>query len=83
MGNALGDTIKQHREANNITLRELSRLCNISYSYIQGLESGIKDNPSSDVIRALSYGLKLDKEGADFLMFLARNKDYIIQNQKS
>ena len=46
--------IKKIREEKNITLRDLAKKSNISYSYISLLENGKKENPSIKIIEGLA-----------------------------
>lgn len=40
----IGDKVRRLRESNNLTVKQLSQLSNVSQSYIREIESGVKDN---------------------------------------
>jgi len=54
----LGMTLKAHRSANNMTLRELSAKIYLSLSYLSEVERGIKE-PSSEMLELICKGLNL------------------------
>ncbi len=63
-----GITIKQRREALNLSIRELARISNISAALITKLENGKTSNfPKALTIKQLSDALRFDNE----LFFIA------------
>ena len=40
MNNALGDYIKNYREARNLSLREFAKLADVSHTHIDSIEKG-------------------------------------------
>ena len=46
----LGKFIKQYREDNNLSLREFSKSCELSHSYISKLEKGVDSKTGKPVI---------------------------------
>ena len=59
---SFGQIIKQAREMQGLTCRELSELSGISESEIHRIESGKTKQPQLDTIRRLFQALKLDRE---------------------
>lgn len=52
----MNNNIRKFRKNNCLTIYELSERTNISFSYLSGLENGIKNNPSYEIIiKLLKY----------------------------
>ena len=64
---ALGERVKELREANSIGVRELGRMVDVSGMHISNIEKG-KSSASSELIIKLGSALKTD---ADELLALA------------
>ncbi|MGN1310722.1 MAG: helix-turn-helix domain-containing protein [Clostridia bacterium] len=60
MNKKILEQIKYCRKQRNISIRELSNKCNISYSYLLQLEKGIKDNPTLNVLESIANVLDLE-----------------------
>jgi transcriptional regulator with XRE-family HTH domain len=54
-----GDALKRFREERGLSLRELDKLSEVNYAYIQRLENNDKTAPSDDKLDALASALKL------------------------
>lgn len=57
----LGEFIKAQRRLANLSLRELSRLANVSNPYLSQIERGIY-KPSAKVLKALAEALQVSAE---------------------
>lgn len=51
--------IKEIRTNKSLSLRDLSKLTSVSFSYIWKLENGIAKNPSEGIKILISKGLKI------------------------
>ncbi len=58
----IGQIIRQAREMQGLTCKELSKLSNISKDQIDNIESGRTKQPQLNTIRRLFQALKLDRE---------------------
>lgn len=67
---SFGYTLKRFREARNLSLRELSTLCNVDHAYIHRLEREEKMAPSKQVVDAFVRTLKLSPRRAHLLRLL-------------
>lgn len=56
---ALGKNIKKYRQTNNLTIKNLSSILNISYSYLKNIEEG-KCNLSIKLINEIANALNID-----------------------
>ncbi|WP_075981933.1 helix-turn-helix domain-containing protein [Bacillus massilinigeriensis] len=56
----IGKSIAEIREKKGLTLSQLSKLANISKSYLSNIERGINKNPSLEVIQKLAKVLETD-----------------------
>jgi transcriptional regulator with XRE-family HTH domain len=65
-----GEMLKHLREARKFTLRDLGKLSGIDHAYVHRLETGKKDTPSDDTLKALIKALKLDSREASILKAL-------------
>jgi len=65
-----GDLLKRFREERKFTLRDLGKLSELDHAYIHRLETGKKDTPSDDTLKALIKALKLDNREASVLRVL-------------
>lgn len=52
-----GDKIRQIREGQNLSLRELERITGLRYSFIANIERGIVKDPRISTVIKLSRGL--------------------------
>lgn len=48
------------RKKRNISIKELSEKCNVSYSYLLRLEKGIKVNPTLNTLEKIANALELE-----------------------
>ena len=61
----LGSIIKNFRDTNNLSLREFSRKCNLSHTYIDKLEKGVDPRsgkpvePTLDVLEKISSAINI------------------------
>ncbi|MCI6254072.1 MAG: transcriptional regulator [Eubacterium coprostanoligenes] len=69
--NLFGVFLKEKRQEENISLRELSYKANIGHTYIAKIENGSKPPPSDDVLLRLAKGLCLDDESFEIFFDLA------------
>lgn len=64
----IGDIIKEYRVTHNLSLRDFSKLCDISHSYIDRLEkgtdirSGAKVEPTMDTITKIAKAMNITIE---------------------
>jgi transcriptional regulator with XRE-family HTH domain len=65
-----GDLLKRFREERKFTLRDLGKLSDLDHAYIHRLETGKKDTPSDDTLKALTKALKLNSREANILRAL-------------
>jgi transcriptional regulator with XRE-family HTH domain len=72
---AFGYLLKYLREQRNLSLRELGRLAEMDHAYIYRLETGDKEDPSSETLDKLTRSLKPVKREADMLQFLAQSRE--------
>ena len=49
-----GEIIKAERKQRGLSLRELSKVADVSHSYLSQLENGKKDSPSIEIVYKLS-----------------------------
>src|SRR3954447_10126242 len=61
MGYTLGDVIRQQRELQALSLRELARLTGISNPYLSQIERGLRE-PSATVVNAIADALDMTTE---------------------
>lgn len=69
--NLFGVFLKEKRQQNDLSLRELSKKANIAHTYIAKIENGSKPPPSDDVLIRLAKGLSLDDESSEIFFDLA------------
>jgi transcriptional regulator with XRE-family HTH domain len=69
--NLFGIFLKEKRQQNNMSLRELSIKANISHTYILNIENGNKPPPSDVALKRLEKALNLDKESSNTFFDLA------------
>lgn len=55
----ISQRLKNLRESNNLTVKQLSQLSNVSQSYIREIESGIKENLSVQKLELLCAALNM------------------------
>lgn len=58
----LGKYIKQLRESNFLSIRQLSQLSGVSNSYISQVENGKRGTPTSDILEKLAPHLNVSYE---------------------
>lgn len=56
---AIGEVIREQRQANGLQLRDLSQRGFVSYSYLSEVERGLKDC-SSDSLQSIANGLGVE-----------------------
>lgn len=57
--NKLGDFIKQKREANNLSLRDLAEISGLSHNYISLLEKGYDPRSNKPIVPTIESLIKL------------------------
>jgi transcriptional regulator with XRE-family HTH domain len=67
---SFGDALKKFREERGLSLRELDKLSEVNYAYIQRLESNDRISPSPEKIDALFSALKLSAQRKEILRYL-------------
>lgn len=67
---SFGDAVKRFREERGLSLRELDKLSEVNYAYIQRLESNDRISPSPEKIDALFAALKLSAQRKEILRYL-------------
>ncbi|MFR6017097.1 MAG: helix-turn-helix domain-containing protein [Paraclostridium sordellii] len=73
---SLGDIIKKYRLDNDLSLREFSKKCGLSHTYIDKLEKGVDPRsqkpvePTLDALEKLSYAIELSLD--DLLTMLGK-----------
>ena len=73
--NGLGVALRKLRKQRTLTLREVGKLANVDYAYVQRLEAGIKTKPSVEVIKKLLKTLKPTEREAEIVWWLTRYPD--------
>lgn len=58
----LGSRVKEIRKLKGFGLNELARIANISASYLSSIETGKRDNPSMDILKAIANALNTSVE---------------------
>jgi HTH-type transcriptional regulator, competence development regulator len=76
----LGQMLKEAREKNNLTLRQVDSSTGVSSAYLSQLENGHVTNPSASILYKLAtlYGAQLD----DFLRAAGVIKGDVAHNNK-
>lgn len=69
--NLFGSFLREKRQNENLSLRELSEKVGVAHSYIAKIENGSKLPPSDDVLLRLAKGLNLDDESVEIFFDLA------------
>ena len=57
----LGDFIREQRDLNNISLRQLSKLAGVSNPYLSQIERGLR-KPSAEILQQIAKGLRVSAE---------------------
>ncbi len=57
----LGDYLREQRESNRLSLRQLSELVGVSNPYLSQIERGLK-RPSAEILQQLAKGLQVSAE---------------------
>lgn len=60
MNEKILNQIKNCRRQRNISIKELSKRCNVSYSYLLQLEKGINVNPTLNILEKIADVLNLE-----------------------
>lgn len=60
MNEKILNQIEYCRKKRNISIKELSEKCNISYSYLLRLKKGIKVNPTLNTLEKIANALDLE-----------------------
>ena len=55
--NSIGERIKEQRSNKGLSLDKLSKLSGVSKTYLSEIESGVKSNPSADVLLKIATAL--------------------------
>lgn len=76
---ALGALLRKMREQRDLSFRELGRIAELDHAYIYRLETGDKDDPSSEALGKLSRALKAGKRESDMLQFVSQNPKTPVQ----
>ncbi|HCL4480221.1 TPA: helix-turn-helix transcriptional regulator [Clostridium botulinum] len=85
--NTIGEIIKDFRTANSLSLREFSKLCDLSHSYIDRLEkgydprSGKKVDLTIDTIGKIASCINMDLY--DLLIAIGAIKNFSLKDNKS
>ena len=58
---SLGDYLREQRESNKLSLRQLSDLVGVSNPYLSQIERGLK-KPSAEILQQLAKGLQVSAE---------------------
>ena len=70
---ALSVLLKKLREARGLSFRELGRIAELDHAYIYRLETGDKEDPSTEALGKLTRALKATKRETDMLVYVAQN----------
>ena len=57
----LGDFIREQRDLNNISLRQLSKLAGVSNPYLSQIERGLR-KPSAEILQQIAKALRISAE---------------------
>ena len=57
----LGDFIREQRDLNNISLRQLAKLAGVSNPYLSQIERGLR-TPSAEILQQIARGLRISAE---------------------
>ncbi len=57
----LGDYIREQRDANNISLRQLAKLAGVSNPYLSQIERGLR-KPSAEILQQIAKALRISAE---------------------
>jgi transcriptional regulator with XRE-family HTH domain len=57
----LGDFIREQRDLNNISLRQLARLAGVSNPYLSQIERGLR-KPSAEILQQIAKALRISAE---------------------
>ena len=68
---AMGFLLKALREERKLSLREAAQLSGVDHSYINRLETGVKESPSEEVLSKLIRSLKAGERERKMLHYLA------------
>ena len=69
--NLFGTFLKEKREQNNISLRELAKMGRVTPTYLLYIEEGSKPPPSDEVLLRLADSLMLDNDSKIIFFDLA------------
>ena len=71
----IGNTIKEYREKNGISLRKFANMLNVSFAYISYIENG-KMIPSSAVIKKLAEVLGISEQEVTSQIYYKESGNY-------
>src|ERR687894_201079 len=57
----LGEFIREQRDLNNISLRQLAKLAGVSNPYLSQIERGLR-KPSAEILQQIAKGLRISAE---------------------
>ena len=84
----LGVALKKLRDDRKLSLREIGQLSSVDHAYVHRLESGVKTNPSSDLVEKLLSVLKPGKRDSALVTWLVHHAetdprlvDYVLNDQ--
>ena len=60
-GAAIGEFIREQRQAGQVSLRQLARLAGVSNPYLSQIERGLR-KPSAEILQQIAKGLRISAE---------------------
>ena len=79
-GAAIGEFIREQREAGQVSLRQLARLAGVSNPYLSQIERGLR-KPSAEILQQIAKALRISAEQlyvrAGFLEFREGNQELV------
>jgi transcriptional regulator with XRE-family HTH domain len=79
-GAAIGEFIREQRQAGQVSLRQLARLAGVSNPYLSQIERGLR-KPSAEILQQIAKGLRISAEQlyvrAGFLEFREGNQELV------
>jgi transcriptional regulator with XRE-family HTH domain len=60
-GAAIGEFIREQRQAGQVSLRQLARLAGVSNPYLSQIERGLR-RPSAEILQQIAKGLRISAE---------------------
>lgn len=77
-----GQYIKEIREKNNLSVRELAKRAGMSHPYLSQLENGKNKNPSPEIVRKLATGLDIDFQSLWIVFSQSVQGQYHVEQQE-